>query len=115
MLALHATKVRFERAEATSIHGIGHRLLPGCNTPETEASEKRWPFMRGTRWKKKLEAAFRELHREFRISLTPLVSPDKWVFVVGCYNTGTELLMTVLGTHPSVGAALRAGSGRSSN
>jgi len=30
------------------------------------------------------------------------LSPDKWVFIVGCYNSGTTLLSTILGSHPDV-------------
>lgn len=44
----------------------------------------------------------REVHRELRISLTPMVQPERWAFVVGCYNSGTELLATVLGQHPAI-------------
>ncbi len=39
---------------------------------------------------------------ELRLTVVPLVEPDKWVFVVGCYNSGTELLMHLLGTHPAI-------------
>jgi hypothetical protein len=42
------------------------------------------------------------LHREYRVSTTRLVRPQKWLFVVGCYNSGTELLMRLLGTHPQI-------------
>lgn len=58
--------------------------------------------MKGTRWKEKLALGSRELHREIRVTFTPLVRPEKWVFIVGCYNSGTELLMKVLGQHPSI-------------
>ena len=44
------------------------------------------------------------LRRELRLALTPLVTPEKWVFVVGCYNSGTELLTSLLGSHQSVSA-----------
>jgi len=30
--------------------------------------------------------------------------PDKWVFIVGCYNSGTTLLRKVLGSHPLISA-----------
>lgn len=39
------------------------------------------------------------LHREVKVRLTPLVAPEKWLFVVGCYNSGTELMMNLLGAH----------------
>lgn len=29
--------------------------------------------------------------------------PDRWIFVVGCYNSGTSLLAKVLGQHPQIG------------
>ena len=29
--------------------------------------------------------------------------PRKWIFVVGCYNSGTTLLGSILGRHPEVG------------
>jgi hypothetical protein len=31
-------------------------------------------------------------------------APQKWVFLVGCYNSGTTLLHDVLATHPAVGS-----------
>jgi SAM-dependent methyltransferase len=33
-----------------------------------------------------------------------LPAPQKWVFVVGCYNSGTTLLHDILATHPEVGS-----------
>lgn len=30
--------------------------------------------------------------------------PDRWVFVVGCYNSGTTLLRDLLGRHPQIDA-----------
>jgi len=30
------------------------------------------------------------------------LSPKKWVFVVGCYNSGTSLLLQLLGQHPEI-------------
>lgn len=29
--------------------------------------------------------------------------PEKWVFIVGCYNSGTTLLANLLGVHPDIG------------
>lgn len=55
-----------------------------------------------TRWRQKLRQCAGTLHRELLITLTPDVRPEKWVFVVGCYNSGTELLMRMLGSHPSI-------------
>lgn len=57
---------------------------------------------RGTRLKDTVRTCLGMLHREVRIALTPEVRPEKWVFVVGCYNSGTELLMHLLGEHPSI-------------
>jgi hypothetical protein len=44
------------------------------------------------------------LRREFRVALTPVPHPEKWVFIVGCYNSGTTLLSELLGTHPDISA-----------
>jgi hypothetical protein len=44
------------------------------------------------------------LHRELKLALTPATTPDKWVFVVGCYNSGTELLTHLLGAHAAIAA-----------
>lgn len=30
--------------------------------------------------------------------------PDKWVFIVGCYNSGTTLLHNLLAEHPEIGS-----------
>lgn len=30
------------------------------------------------------------------------VRPEKWVFIVGCYNSGTTLLTSILGRHPDI-------------
>jgi len=68
------------------------------------ASDHRLGYRRGSRLPGLLRECLGELHREVKIALTPIVSPDKWVFIVGCYNSGTELLMHMLGSHPSVGS-----------
>lgn len=34
----------------------------------------------------------------------PVPRPQKWVFLVGCYNSGTTLLHDLLATHPLVGS-----------
>jgi hypothetical protein len=65
--------------------------------------------MRRTRWKSTLRNCLGVVHRELRITLTPLVRPDKWVFLVGCYNSGTELLMRLLGTHPRISSLPQEG------
>ena len=33
---------------------------------------------------------------------TPKPNPEKWVFIVGCYNSGTTLLETILSNHPNI-------------
>lgn len=60
--------------------------------------------MAGTRWREILVEGLRVIHRELKITLTPLSDPEKWVFLVGCYNSGTELLMHLLGSHPAISA-----------
>lgn len=55
-----------------------------------------------TRWKKLLRQFAGDAHRELKITLTRPVLPDKWAFIVGSYNSGTELLLKLLGTHPDV-------------
>lgn len=35
--------------------------------------------------------------------------PEQWVFLLGCYNSGTTILRDVLGVHPSVGTMPREG------
>jgi hypothetical protein len=39
----------------------------------------------------------------------PTPKPDKWVFIVGCYNSGTTLLHDLLASHPEVGSLSREG------
>jgi hypothetical protein len=39
----------------------------------------------------------------------PLPKPEKWVFIVGCGNSGTTLLQRILSTHPDVGSMRREG------
>lgn len=37
--------------------------------------------------------------REVRVAISPVPHPDAWLFIVGCYNSGTTLLATLLSTH----------------
>ena len=60
--------------------------------------------MKGTRFKPILRECLGQLHREIRIALTPVPSGKTWVFLVGCYNSGTTLLAELLGQHPSISA-----------
>ena len=34
--------------------------------------------------------------------LTPVRTPERWLFVVGCYNSGTTILRRVLESHPQI-------------
>lgn len=44
------------------------------------------------------------LNREIKIALTPVPKDKTWVFLVGCYNSGTTLLSELLSQHPSISA-----------
>lgn len=41
--------------------------------------------------------------------LSPRLQPEKWVFILGCYNSGTTLLHDLISTHPDVGSMPREG------
>lgn len=58
--------------------------------------------MKGTRFKPILRESLGNIWREVRIAVTPIPNPDKWVFIVGCYNSGTTLLAELLGKHPDI-------------
>lgn len=60
--------------------------------------------MKGTRWKKVLTRCAGDFNRELKITFSGMPSPEKWVFLVGCYNSGTTLLRKVLDNHPVVSA-----------
>lgn len=60
-------------------------------------------------FRKTVEEAARAVHREIRIALTPRPAGKRWVFLVGCYNSGTTLLSNLLGTHPKISALPREG------
>jgi hypothetical protein len=49
-----------------------------------------------------------QLHQRFRLKYNgvfgPLPQPEKWVFIVGCYNSGTTLLHKLLAAHPQIGS-----------
>lgn len=57
-------------------HAVGRRV---------RSWRKRWRFERDGR-------------------LGPLPRPEKWVFIVGCYNSGTTLVHDLLATHPHIGS-----------
>lgn len=60
--------------------------------------------MRGTRLKATLREHLGSILREVKVALTPVPQPEKWVFLVGCYNSGTTLLAELLGKHPKISA-----------
>jgi len=58
--------------------------------------------MKGTRWNNLLRECAGNIHREVKITLCRVPHPDKWVFIAGCYNSGTTLLRKILGSHPLI-------------
>ena len=38
------------------------------------------------------------------------LAPERWIFVLGCYNSGTSLLASVLGSHPAIAALPQEGA-----
>jgi hypothetical protein len=60
--------------------------------------------MTTTRVRPILRECLGQFHREVRIALTPVPRHKTWVFLVGCYNSGTTLLAELLGQHPSISA-----------
>lgn len=60
--------------------------------------------MKGTRFRPILREFMGQLNRETRIALTPVPTDKTWIFLVGCYNSGTTLLAELLGQHPSISA-----------
>lgn len=51
---------------------------------------------------KAISENLRNIFREVKVSLTPVPKPEKWLFLVGCYNSGTTLLAELLSQHPSI-------------
>lgn len=60
--------------------------------------------MKGTRLRSVFRESLGNLHREIQIALTSVPDDKKWVFLVGCYNSGTTLLAEILGQHPDISA-----------
>lgn len=60
--------------------------------------------MKGTRFKPVLRESLGLIGREIKIALTPEPRNKTWVFLVGCYNSGTTLLAELLGQHPEISA-----------
>lgn len=40
----------------------------------------------------------------YRGAFGKIPKPEKWVFIVGCYNSGTTLLHKILASHPDIGS-----------
>ena len=66
-------------------------------------------LMNGTNWNNILRECVGNVHRELKITLSGMPHPDKWVFIAGCYNSGTTLLRKVLGSHPLISALASEG------
>lgn len=60
---------------------------------------------RNSPWK----IARRRLKLSFRALTGKPLNPEKWVFVVGCYNSGTTLLANLLEAHPAINGLAREG------
>lgn len=58
--------------------------------------------MRSSRLLSVIRESLGNIHREFKITLTPVPHPEKWLFLVGCYNSGTTLLAEMLNQHPDI-------------
>lgn len=58
--------------------------------------------MAGTRFKQVLRENLGNIYREFKVAVTPVPRPRKWLFLVGCYNSGTTLLAELLSKHPDI-------------
>jgi len=58
--------------------------------------------MKGTRFGPVLRENLGNIFREVKIALTPVPHPEKWLFLVGCYNSGTTLLAEMLARHPDI-------------
>ncbi|TCS40298.1 sulfotransferase family protein [Reinekea marinisedimentorum] len=53
---------------------------------------------------KHVKESLSDFNRELKTQLTRVPDNKKWIFVVGCYNSGTTLLAEVLGRHPDISA-----------
>ncbi len=58
--------------------------------------------MAATKFRHVLRESLGNIWRELRILCTKEPKPEKWVFLVGCYNSGTTLLAELLSQHPSI-------------
>lgn len=53
---------------------------------------------------KQIKESLSDVRREIKTHFTSVPEDKKWIFVVGCYNSGTTLLAEVLGRHPDISA-----------
>ncbi|MBA2883004.1 hypothetical protein HNR65_003361 [Desulfosalsimonas propionicica] len=60
--------------------------------------------MNYTQSRKVLRENLGNIFREVKVALTPVPRPERWLFLVGCYNSGTTLLSKMLGRHPGISA-----------
>lgn len=65
--------------------------------------------MKGTRLKPVIRESLGQIKRELKVALTPLPRNKTWLFLVGCYNSGTTLLSEIISQHPSVSALTTEG------
>ena len=54
--------------------------------------------------KKSIRSAIKRMRLAYSGAFGSIPRPDKWVFIVGCYGSGTTLLNKMLATHPMVGS-----------
>ncbi len=60
--------------------------------------------MQGSRIRQVCRQSLSDIWLELRIAATPIPQPRQWVFLVGCYNSGTTLLAQLMGRHPEISA-----------
>lgn len=58
--------------------------------------------MSGTRFRPVLRESLGNIYREIKVAMTPVPNPRQWLFLVGCYNSGTTLLAQLLSRHPEI-------------
>ncbi len=51
-----------------------------------------------------ISKALKNLSLSYRGYTGPYPAPEKWVFLIGCYNSGTTLLHQILASHSSIGS-----------
>lgn len=65
--------------------------------------------MKGTRFKLIIRQCLGQINHESRIALTPVTKDGAWAFLVGCYNSGTTLLVEWPGQLPLISALFTRG------